>query len=29
MTHPDDTRARNSVLFWSTLSFTLFFAVWL
>lgn len=29
MTQPDETRARNAVLFWSTLSFTLFFAVWL
>ncbi len=26
---PADTKARNAVLFWSTLSFTLFFAVWL
>ena len=24
-----DAKARNAVLFWSTLSFTLFFAVWL
>jgi len=29
MTQLEETKARNAVLFWSTLSFTLFFAVWL
>ena len=29
MTALEETQARSSVLFWSTLSFTLFFAVWL